>query len=151
MLLEVLGQNRVKCITCPLRAATCGMGPCACTVDGVDIIHHTEADYCPYPSAPRYGDGVRPGGWDALPKAGESEAVPVQQPVPRDAWPLAVRVLASRGRDGERGVGDTAKRLLHRMGADGLSRLYEKVTGRDCGCGDRQERMNLMFPYTDAK
>jgi hypothetical protein len=68
-------------------------------------------------------------------------------PAPRSEWPFVVRVLAARRQDGEAGVGDTAKRLLHRMGADGLAWLYEKATGRDCGCANRQERLNRLYPY----
>jgi hypothetical protein len=75
------------------------------------------------------------------PKPSPSSAVPPQK------WPFVVRVLASRRQAREVGVGDTAKRLLHRMGADGLAWLYEKTTGRDCGCGDRQERLNHLYPY----
>jgi hypothetical protein len=107
------------------------MGVCAKT--GRTIQEQATADYCP---AGRFGNGE------------PVEPVPAQSiAVPRNQWPFVVRVLASRKAEGERGVGDTAKRLLHKMGADGLAWLYEKATGRDCGCGDRQEKLNRLYPY----
>lgn len=44
----------VRCHQCPKRQRPCN-GPCACTLDGVDIIDHAEQRYCP---AGRYRLGV---------------------------------------------------------------------------------------------
>jgi hypothetical protein len=76
-----------------------------------------------------------------------AKAKPVPVAVPRDRWPFVVRVLAARAKAVEKGVGDTAKRLLLRMVADGLAWLYEKATGRPCGCADRQAKLNALYPY----
>ena len=146
MLLTTLESNRVACVRCDRRGPG-GGGPCACTVDAVDIIVHTEADYCPHPAGPRYGGGDKPAGWDELPKAGDPGAPQGQRPIPRERWPRIVRTLARHRAEGERGVGDTAKRVLHRMGGDALAWLFRKVTGRDCGCADRRARLNAMYPY----
>ena len=47
-------QNIATCQTCPRRAKGCN-GPCACTIDGRDIIEHARANYCP---ERKYGDGI---------------------------------------------------------------------------------------------
>lgn len=62
-------DNLRKCHRCPLRAVGCA-GPCACTVDGKDIIAHAGADggsgFCPHPDGPRYGAATAPPGWDLV-------------------------------------------------------------------------------------
>lgn len=115
-----------RCHTCPLRQSPCA-GACACTVDGVDIAEHVRQGHCPHPDGSRFG--------------------PSKPAAPRERWPFVIRILAARKIDGEKGVGDTAKRLLHKMGADGLAWLYEKATGRPCGCSDRQAKLNQLYPY----
>jgi hypothetical protein len=41
-----LAQNQLTCLRCKWRASAC-RGPCACTVDGVDIQIHIAANDCP--------------------------------------------------------------------------------------------------------
>jgi hypothetical protein len=69
------------------------------------------------------------------------------QPVPRDQWPLVVKAMALAAKPEDKGVGDTAKRMLAGMGADALAKLYEQATGRECGCKDRAARLNALYPY----
>ena len=57
------------CHACPDRARPC---PCPCPKDGYSFALHAAANYCP---VKRYGDGVKPDGWDEQPKDA--------QPVPR--------------------------------------------------------------------
>jgi hypothetical protein len=52
---------------------------------------------------------------------------------------------------GSNGLGDTVADLAHLTGVDQLANSYEKITGNSCGCKDRQEKLNLLFPYTTAK
>lgn len=45
------------------------------------------------------------------------------------------------------GLGDTVHNLIEMTGLDILAEIYTSVTGRDCGCTARQERLNDLFPY----
>lgn len=148
MLLSVLHNNRLACLACKKRGPI-GDGPCACTIDGVDITRHSEADYCPLSF---YGTADKPQGWDELPKAGEPGAAPAprhepHRPVPYAEWPLKVKTLATMRTAGETGVGDTAKRLLSWLGAETMAAAYTKLTGTDCGCADKADRLNTLYPY----
>ena len=67
--------------------------------------------------------------------------------VPRDLWPFAARAMRRLAKDGDTGVGDVVQRLAARAGGESFKRWYGKLTGEDCGCIDRQSRLNLMFPF----
>lgn len=142
-------MSLATCIVCRASSGAGGCaGPCQCPQDGVDIIDHAAAGYCPLA---KYG-GARPDDWDRRPKALAQLTplritVPASVVVPREKWPFVIRVVARQKKDGDKGVGDTAKRILHRMGADGLAWLYEKATGQPCGCPDRQAKLNALYPY----
>jgi len=45
------------------------------------------------------------------------------------------------------GLGDTIADITHLTGLDHLSKLYERTTGKNCGCKERQELLNQLFPY----
>lgn len=71
-----------------------------------------------------------------------SEPVVAQAP-----WPVAVKLVGILRNDADTGVGDTIARQLDRFGADALKTMYKKLTGHDCGCANRQQVLNAMFPY----
>ncbi len=62
-------------------------------------------------------------------------------------WGLVARGVAMLRHEADVGLGDTIARNLQRFGADGMKRLYRRITGADCGCGDRQVALNRMYPY----
>lgn len=66
----------------------------------------------------------------------------VQEPEPR-----LIRAVSRLRRSGDRGVGDTVHRLLGPLGGRVIERWHERVLGRSCGCQDRRERLNAIFPY----
>ena len=68
-------------------------------------------------------------------------------PLPVTAWPRWAKALARRKRDGEAGVGDTLERLLRHLGGNAFKAAYRRLTGGDCGCTDRQARLNVAYPY----
>ena len=43
-----------------------------------------------------------------------------------------------------RGLGDTIENVLH---ATGIDKLAKFVLGEDCGCEERKETLNKLFPY----
>lgn len=49
-----------------------------------------------------------------------------------------------------RGLGDTIEKITTATGIKRLARLYTEVTGKDCGCEGRRDKLNEMFPYKDA-
>jgi hypothetical protein len=49
--------------------------------------------------------------------------------------------------DQSRGVGDTIYKITHATGLDKLAELYTKITGKPCGCAERQEALNKLLPY----
>ncbi len=44
----------------------------------------------------------------------------------------------------DKGFGDTLARIFT---ATGVKAVVEAVAGKDCGCQERQEALNELFPY----
>jgi hypothetical protein len=131
-------------------------GPCPCPIDGNDIRFHVEAAYCPLPSGPRFGDALRPDGWESkpLPPAGAApEPAPAPVAVPESEWPAIVHMVAAHRNDEDKGVGDTLARISNIIpiwGGMGLGDAFKamfKAVGWDCGCADRQAKANARYPY----
>ena len=47
-----------------------------------------------------------------------------------------------------KGLGDTIEKVTK---ATGIKKLVEFVAGEDCGCEERKEKLNEMFPYVEPK
>jgi len=43
-----------------------------------------------------------------------------------------------------RGLGDTIEKITT---ATGIKKIVKKVVGEDCGCDERRDKLNEMFPY----
>jgi len=69
-------------------------------------------------------------------------------PTPPAQWPLILSPLVMLRNDTDKGVGDTLARLLDKLGGKTLAQWYTAITGQDCGCTDRQARLNVLYPYT---
>lgn len=67
--------------------------------------------------------------------------------VPFDKWPLLVKMAAMGKADVDMGVGDTIARIVGPAGGDLFKAKFKELTGRDCGCADRQLALNQMYPY----
>lgn len=61
-------------------------------------------------------------------------------------WPLIVRLLALRKREGEAGLGDTVHRLAEALGGVWMTRMLHRI-GVECGCQARREALNARYPY----
>jgi len=47
-----------------------------------------------------------------------------------------------------KGLGDTIKKITSATKIDKLAKKIAKAVGKDdCGCDERQEKLNKMFPY----
>jgi hypothetical protein len=45
------------------------------------------------------------------------------------------------------GLGDSVAEFTHATGLDKLAEKYTEVTGKDCGCSARRDKLNQLFPY----
>ncbi len=72
----------------------------------------------------------------------------VPPPKPRTSWPLAARLLAWLMIPEDKGLGDTIERKLG-TGGEIMKKWYRKVIGRECGCGSRKDKLNVLFPNSD--
>lgn len=57
------------------------------------------------------------------------------------------------GIENDKGLGDTLKRTFSSLGIDKVAeKVAEVVTGdSDCGCGQRAEFLNNLFPYSTTE
>tara|TARA_Y100001951_G_C11254095_1_gene248309 strand:- start:316 stop:690 length:375 start_codon:yes stop_codon:yes gene_type:complete len=47
-----------------------------------------------------------------------------------------------------RGLGDTIEKITK---ATGIDKVAKKVLGDDCGCSDRRDKLNKLFPYSKVR
>lgn len=146
--------NALACERCPFRAVD------VCTRSQKKVIEHVARDYCPHPAGPRFGTSTAPPDWSGVPlvQVGAPQRKPrpapeTIKPVPRDEWPLRVRMVARLRKPEDKGVGDTLARLINTLPAykgTGAGDAFKAITTRlgiDCGCGQRQARANQLYPY----
>lgn len=50
----------------------------------------------------------------------------------------------ARGRKKAKGLGDTIEQITE---ATGIKSLVKFIAGEDCGCDERKETLNKLFPY----
>lgn len=46
-----------------------------------------------------------------------------------------------------KGLGDTVEKITKATGIKAVVDKVEKITGKPCGCGQRKDSLNRMFPY----
>mgnify|MGYP003144450418 CR=1 FL=1 len=47
-----------------------------------------------------------------------------------------------------KGLGDSIEKILKKIGAD---KVAKTVLGDDCGCKERRDKLNKMFPYKNVR
>ena len=47
-----------------------------------------------------------------------------------------------------RGLGDVVEEVLVKTG---VASVVKKIAGENCGCGERRDKLNEMFPFEDEK
>jgi hypothetical protein len=47
----------------------------------------------------------------------------------------------------DKGLGDTIERFTTATGIKKVVETASKITGKPCGCGERKDTLNRMFPY----
>ena len=48
-----------------------------------------------------------------------------------------------------KGLGDTVAKFTKATGIKKVVDTVSNVTGKDCGCGERQNTLNRLFPYNN--
>jgi len=48
-----------------------------------------------------------------------------------------------------KGLGDTVAKFTKATGIKKVVDTVVKVTGKDCGCSERQDTLNRLFPYNN--
>jgi hypothetical protein len=46
-----------------------------------------------------------------------------------------------------KGLGDTLEQITQATGIKAVVEVFSKATGLDCGCSERKETLNKLFPY----
>tara|TARA_R100000734_G_C3317018_1_gene109821 strand:+ start:1700 stop:1876 length:177 start_codon:yes stop_codon:yes gene_type:complete len=46
-----------------------------------------------------------------------------------------------------KGLGDTVEKFTQATGIKSVVEKVAKATGKDCGCGQRRDTLNRVFPY----
>jgi hypothetical protein len=86
--------------------------------------------------------------WDVKFAPSQSQiAAKHQEPLPQEQWPLWIKTAALEKNDSDKGVGDTLARCIGAIGGNLYKAWYEKITGQKCGCSERQELLNLKYPF----
>ncbi len=60
---------------------------------------------------------------------------------------MKVRTGLKAGRSEPEGLGDSVAQFTHATHLDKLAELYTQATGKDCGCNQRRQKLNVWFPY----
>jgi hypothetical protein len=51
------------------------------------------------------------------------------------------------GKRKSQGLGDSIEKLTEATGIKKVFELFSEATGLDCGCDERKEKLNQLFPY----
>ena len=58
--------------------------------------------------------------------------------------------MAKRGRK-PKGAGDVVEKITKATGIKKVVEIFSEATGIDCGCEERKEKLNKLFPYKYPK
>jgi hypothetical protein len=81
------------------------------------------------------------------PKPQSQKAVPA---IPFGQWPIPFRFLATKAKPEETGLGDVIERLVGPIGGNTFKIWYKRITGKNCGCGQRKQKLNELYPLLKA-
>lgn len=120
------------CADCPNRIKPKTGHDSTCAIDGRTVREHIREASCPDERFVQLTTGGA-----SRPRAA----------IPRSEWPRAVCILEWFRRKGDNGVGDTLARILGVAGGEAWKKAYKRIMGEDCGCADRQAKLNGKYPY----
>jgi hypothetical protein len=70
---------------------------------------------------------------------------PVSPLLPRP-WPLILQPIKLLSQPEDTGLGDIIARTIGPIGGDAYKKWYLRVFGKSCGCDQRQETWNALYP-----
>lgn len=65
-------------------------------------------------------------------------------PKPKDKRTKRYKEWVAKYETESSGVGDTIEKITK---ATGIDKVVEFIAGEDCGCNERKEKLNYLFPY----
>jgi hypothetical protein len=71
---------------------------------------------------------------------------PISKAILHEQWPLAFQLLAKAAKPQDKGLGDIIERVVGPIGGLKFKLWFKRITGRDCGCGARMEKLNALYP-----
>jgi hypothetical protein len=83
----------------------------------------------------------------ATPPAIRRQAPPPPQPWALSPFGIMARTLKLLRAPEDVGVGDTLARIVGPIGGDAYKKWYLETFGKSCGCTERQQTLNELFPY----
>ena len=51
----------------------------------------------------------------------------------------------------DKGLGDTIERITKATGIKAVVDKVSEITGKDCNCNERRDKLNKMFPYAKVR
>ena len=60
---------------------------------------------------------------------------------------LQINCMENKEKEKSKGLGDTIAKITEATGIKKVVETVAKATGKDCGCGKRQDTLNRLFPY----
>jgi hypothetical protein len=79
-----------------------------------------------------------------------ASAIPPQKQVaqvwPMNAFGVVARALKLMAKPEDVGIGDTIARVIGPIGGDAYKAWFKETFGKTCGCTERQDALNVMFP-----
>jgi hypothetical protein len=60
---------------------------------------------------------------------------------------LQINCMENNEQEKSKGLGDTIAKITEATGIKKVVETVAKATGKDCGCGKRQDTLNRLFPY----
>lgn len=76
-----------------------------------------------------------------------SDVDPDRSPeVPRESWPIWAKAMALLAKPDDAGIGSVVERVIGPFGGEAFKVFYQKSFGRSCGCTERRDSWDLMWP-----
>jgi hypothetical protein len=64
-----------------------------------------------------------------------------------NSWPTWAEIVKSQKIYSDKGIGDTLERIIKTTKLDKISKIYESITKKSCGCNDRKQHLNKKYSY----
>jgi len=67
---------------------------------------------------------------------------------PYNAFGVVARALKLLAVPADTGIGDTIARIIGPIGGEAYKKWFQDTFGKTCGCQERQDHLNSLFPLT---